>query len=248
MPSTVHTDFDRHYRTPCLPQGQEVSFQVVVEQTDLFVVAEKDLHAAILDLVGFLRGQIKAYITLFPDFLTSLTPIDVQPDAPTIIQKMAGAAKLCNVGPMAAVAGAIAQAVADSLKTRSPNLLVENGGDIFMHSTKDRIIGLLALPDQDIKLGLALKAHDFPCSLCSSSGTIGHSLSFGKSDLVAVRAKNGAFADAAATALANLVKRKADLKTVMARAKELSKHGLDGAFAQCAGDIAAWGQMELAEL
>jgi uncharacterized protein len=235
----------RTYRGRCRPGPGEVIFQVVVEQTDLWVVAEQDLRREVLDAVNACRGILRAYIARQPDFSVSLEPVEVEKKAPAIIQNMAQAARLCQVGPMAAVAGAVAQWVAGRCVARSPNLLVENGGDLFLSSTRERIIGLLANPEKGMNLGLRLSSGDFPCSLCSSSGTVGHSLSFGHADLVVVRAGDAALADAAATALGNLLNTPKDMKIVMERAKKLGKHGLDGVFAQCGGQIGVWGNMDL---
>ncbi|MDD4953205.1 MAG: UPF0280 family protein, partial [Desulfovibrionaceae bacterium] len=172
----------------------------------------------------------------------------VPESAPALARAMAAAAAACGVGPMAAVAGAIAQAVVERFAGLSPNLLVENGGDIFMRSTRGRTVALLAEPGSGARLGLRLEARDFPLSLCSSSGTIGHSLSLGQGDLVAVRAKDAAFADAAATALANELGAASDLEAVVALARLLAPKGLDGVFAQCRGRLAVWGRMELVAL
>lgn len=249
----IYTSSKRDYRGLCGPARNEQGFQVVVEQTDLWVVAEQDLSRAVRGRVNELRGMVKAAITLDPAFGTSLAPVAVKPDAPLIIREMALAARLANVGPMAAVAGAVAQHTADHLVSQSPNLLVENGGDLFLHSTRDRVVALLPDPSSDAGLGLRLEARDFPLALCSSSATIGHSLSLGQGELVTVRAQNAALADAAATALCNLLKHKNDLNLVVEAAKRLADDqeglgGIQGVFAQCGGRLAVWGRMELTAL
>jgi uncharacterized protein len=104
---------------------------------------------------------------------------------------------------------------------------------------------LLAMPENGVGLGLRLAPDDFPCSLCSSSGTIGHSLSFGQADLIAVRSRDAALADAAATALANLLHAPEDMPLVMRQAEALAEHGLDGVFAQCRDQVGVWGRMDL---
>jgi uncharacterized protein len=241
-------DGARGYRLSCSLRDREVRFQAVIEETDLLVVAEQDLTAEVLDIVRTLRGQLKAHIGLNPEFLTSFVPVDVPAGAPEIVRLMDGAARPFGVGPMAAVAGTIAQLVADNLCRLSPNILVENGGDTFIHSTRERIVGLLPFPDQDMILGLKLSPKDFPCSLCSSSATIGHSISFGRGDLVVVRSRSGPLADAAATALANVLRGKKDLCRVLETAKRLKQKGIQGVFAQCGEDIGVWGGMELVEI
>ncbi len=246
--AALHLGAERGYRRSLDPAAGEVSFQVVVEQTDLHVVARRDLSSAMGSFLHGLRGPLKAYIAAHPEYLESLAPVEVGPDASPLVRDMAEAARACGVGPMAAVAGAIAQAVADRFAPESPDLLVENGGDCYLHSTKPRTVALLADPAGGPSLGLLLNPRDFPCSLCSSSASIGHSLSLGAGDLIAVRAASGALADAAATALGNLLRTRRDLSRVTAAAQALQPAGIDGVFAQLGGSIAVWGEMELVAL
>jgi len=213
----------RGYREALAPDQGEVSFQVVLEESDLWIVARRNLSREIAEYLRGLRAELKSHILLHPDFF-------------------------CNVGPMAAVAGTIAQMVCERFVDASPDLIVENGGDIFLCSTRDRVVGLLAEPKSGARLGLRIPAREFPTSLCSSSGRIGHSLSLGRGDLVTVRADSGALADAAATALCNLLKSARDLSRVLERAQELAEVGVLGVFAQMGGQVGAWGQVELVGL
>ncbi|BBD06967.1 UPF0280 family protein [Desulfovibrio ferrophilus] len=241
----VHTGTHRDYRSGITPAQGETSFQVVVEETDLLVVAQSDLSAEVSRIVTGLRGQIKAYMALNPAFGPSLTPVDVPESAPALIRSMADAAQLCGVGPMAAVAGTVAEFTARALMDQSPDILVENGGDIYLCSTRRRVAAILADPTGGASLGVALEQDDFPCSLCASSATIGHSLSLGRGELVVARSHNASLADAAATALCNILRSQRDLERVTARAEAF---GLDGVFAQCDGKITVWGKMELVAL
>lgn len=244
----MHTDPRRTYRHPLRPRSGETAFQVVVEQTDLRIVARRDLSAEVAAFVHELRAGLKNHILLDPDFAASLVPVDVSDAAPPLVRRMARAARLCGVGPMAAVAGAIAQAVADRFRAESPDILVENGGDIFMHSTTDRTIALLARPVEGARLALQVAADRFPLSICTSSGRVGHSLSFGQADMVAVLARDGALADAAATALGNLLHAEADMEPMLAQAQALARCGVTGVFALIGEAIGAWGDLELAAL
>ncbi|MDR3640714.1 MAG: UPF0280 family protein [Humidesulfovibrio sp.] len=248
MTKQVFLSPHRAYREAIRPQAGETTFQVVLEQTDLFVTAEQDLAQPMLDLVRGLRGALKSFMLLTPGFRESLVPVPAPESAPRIAREMAKAAQAANVGPMAAVAGTFAQLVADHFAPQSPNIIVENGGDIYMHSTKDRVVALLGDPASGARLGLKLGRRDFPLSLCASSATIGPSLSLGQGELVVVRSKSGAFADAAATALANLIDTGDDLDLLLARARKLAPLGLEGVFAQAGGKLAVWGKMELVAL
>ena len=243
-----HLSTDRAYRDLVRPRSGEIRFQVAMEQTDLLIVAEVDLQAEIAAYVAGVRGEIKNWIMLHPEFAASLDPVSVSDDAPPVIRAMADAGKACGVGPMAAVAGAVAQAVGDAFVDRSPNILVENGGDTYMRSTRGRVVALLSDPESGASIGLRLEKEEFPTAVCASSGTIGHSLSLGNGDLVAVRARDARLADAAATALCNELRSEADMDTVLARAKELVAFGLEGVFAQYDQKVAAWGDLELVAL
>lgn len=243
-----HLSTSRAYRDSVSPQSGEVRFQVAVEQTDLLIVAEKDVQTEIASHVAQVRGEIKNWIMFHPEFAESLVPVDVPDSAPVVVRAMAEGARVCGVGPMAAVAGAVAQSVGDTFAAQSPNILVENGGDTYLHSTRERIVALLAEPDSGAMVGLKVEAGCFPVAVCASSATIGHSLSLGSGDLVAVRARDGRFADAAATALCNMLRSESDINTVLDRAKALAEHGLEGVFAQYNQKIVAWGEVELVAL
>ena len=240
-----HLNHERHYRGICNPGPDELSYQVVIEQSDLFIISRTDVKSMILDRLNIIRREIKGYIYLNPDFSSSLIPVEVKVNSPEIIRNMAHAAELFGVGPMAAVAGAISQDIADHVSNISPDILVENGGDIFVHSTKDRTVGLLPHPDEPVTLGIKIPGAETPCAICSSSSTIGHSLSLGHGDLVAARSKSGAIADAAATAICNMLHSRHSLDTLGSMKEELQKKGVTGLLAQIGADMLVWGNIEL---
>ena len=221
------------------------TFQLVIEETDLWIAGQEDLGQPMADHVRLLRGQIKAYAAVHPEFLTSLEPLEAADRAPEIIRRMCRAGRMTGVGPMAAVAGTVAQMLGETFRERSPDLLIENGGDTYLCSTRERSIGILNMPDQAVRLCVPVKAEEFPCSFCASSAKIGHSLSFGKADLVVVRSRDAALADAAATALANALTGAQAMDRVLAKAQEWESLGIDGVFTQCEGKIGVWGKMQL---
>ncbi|GAG89833.1 unnamed protein product, partial [marine sediment metagenome] len=111
-------------------------------------------------------------------FLTSLEPLFVSDNAPRIVKSMSEAAKRVGTGPMASVAGAIAEFVGNELLAFSPEIILENGGDIFLKSSKKRLIGIYAGKSPLTgKIGLEINGDDTPLGICTSSGTVGHSLS-----------------------------------------------------------------------
>jgi ApbE superfamily uncharacterized protein (UPF0280 family) len=239
----VHLSPFRTYRAA--RHDDLVPFQLVIEETDLWVAAREDLGLPMADHARFLRGQIKAYAAVHPEFLTSLKPLAAASRDPEIIRRMCRAGQMTGVGPMAAVAGTVAQMLGEFFRERSPDLLIENGGDTYLCSTRERHIGILNMPDQAVRLCVPVAASEFPCSFCASSATIGHSLSFGKADLVVVRSRDAALADAAATALANALTGAQAMDAVLAQAQEWESIGLDGVFTQCEGKIGVWGKMQL---
>lgn len=247
----IHLDPHRGYRDRCAPRDGECGFQLVIAETDLRVTAVSPLpegfRGALAARVRALRGELEAWIVLHPAFRSSLLPVPL-PDAgtpPEIVRRMTEAASVAGVGPFAAVAGTIAQMAAESLSDRSPDLIVENGGDIYMYSRRDRVVGLLPDPESGVMIGLNVAASACPLALCASSATIGHSLSFGQGELVLVRSPDGALADALATAFCNRLQGPDDVKAVLELAKRHVRHGLTGIFAQCRGAVGVWGDMEL---
>lgn len=256
------SDWHRHYRN-YVSRNNERAFQVVIEETDLFILAKKDLSAQAVRIVSDLRAQIKAYCLISPCFRESLEPVSVPHEAPLVIRRMEAGARLAGVGPFAAVAGVIAQMTAEALYEHSSEVLVENGGDTFLISEKERFVGLLPDASGSAHVGLKIPVHYMPLSVCASSATIGHSLSFGHGELVAVASPDAAFADSCATALCNMLKSADDIPKVLEEAHRLNEYiaglekppkeltlkkghpGLLGLFAQCQGKIGIWGNLEL---
>lgn len=204
-----------------------VAFNVTVRETDLYICAASNLRRKAHRSVLKYRRMLEEYIERHPEFLTSLEPLSVGEGAPRIVRDMAGAASQAGVGPMAAVAGAIAEYVGRELLAYSPEIIVENGGDIYLKSLRQRTIGIYA-GDSPLsgKIGLEIGADETPLGICTSSGTVGHSLSFGKADAVIVLAGSATLADAAATAIGNVVSTPADIQKGIERAQRIG--GLRG--------------------
>ena len=227
--------------------GDLVSFRVEVKETDLFISAESDLSDKAISCVKILRAQLEKHIEKYPDFKDSLRPVSVPDDAPLVVKDMAEAAKRVDVGPMAAVAGAFAEHVGKELLKHSAQVIIENGGDVFISSKKPRTIGIYAGKSKfSEKIGIRIKAKETPCGICTSSGTVGHSLSFGRADAVAVLAKSASLADAAATAFCNRVKNKDDIDGVLGLAKKTK--GIDGVLIIIGGSLGAWGSVKIVEI
>ncbi len=219
----VETGEIRHYRVLTKAQDGLVLFRITYKETDLAVLAERDLTLETLELVRKNRNVLEEYIQRHPEFLTALKPLPLDPQAPSLARQMLAAAKRCGVGPMAAVAGALAEAVGREILAQgwSSQIAIENGGDVFLALKRPARVALYA-GDSPLSGRLALKIpeHLMPCGVCTSSGKLGHSLSLGKAQAVCVVAKDTALADAAATALGNLVKGKRSLPKVLSLARQ----------------------------
>ncbi|MBN2439783.1 MAG: UPF0280 family protein [Spirochaetales bacterium] len=165
------------------------------------------------------RYVLENYIRKHPAFKTSLTPLPLLSKAPPIAEVMSDAALVTNVGPMAGVAGAIAHAgVTAACRDGADEAIIENGGDIYLTSTREILVGLYSGGGKLTNaLAFLVKPDAMPLALCSSSSHMGHSGSFGNCDLATVTAKNGALADAAATLVCNSVKSKGDIEIVLER-------------------------------
>jgi len=165
------------------------------------------------------RTILEEYIVRQPEFKTSLVPLRPLQDAPEIAMRMCRAAMDVGVGPMAAVAGAIAQWAAEAaVHEGDEDVIVENGGDIFMVVSNPLSIGIHAGPKNPFNgLAFSVEPDDTPLAICSSSSMMGHSMSMGACDLATVVAKDAALADAAATLAANLVATPEDLEPTAAR-------------------------------
>jgi ApbE superfamily uncharacterized protein (UPF0280 family) len=148
---------------------------------------------------------------------------------------------------MASVAGAIAEFVGNELLTSSPEIIIENGGDIFLRSLKKRLIGIHAGKSPFTgKIGMEINGTDTPLGICTSSGTVGHSLSFGKADAVIVLASSATLADAAATAIGNLVKQPTDVSIGTEFASGID--GLKGVIILKNDKLGLWGEVELSTI
>ncbi len=221
-----------------------VSFNIVVKETDLYIRASRNLKSKALKLVLKYRDTLERYIERHPSFLTSLEPVPISEDAPRIVKSMSESAGKVGVGPMASVAGAIAEFVGTELLAFSPEVIVENGGDIYLKSLRKRLIGIYAGKSPLTgKIGLEINEADTPLGICTSSGTVGHSLSFGRADAVIVLSPSTTLADAAATAIGNLITQPEDISKGIEFAKKLE--GLKGIVIIKDDNIGVWGEIKL---
>jgi len=221
-----------------------VSFNVVVKQTNLYIRAQRNLRDKALRSAIKHRRSLERYIEHHPLFLTTLEPYPVEQTAPAIIKEMAIASKIAGIGPMSAVAGAIAEAVGKDLLPFSPEIIVENGGDIFLKTSKKRVVGIYAGESSFTgKIALEINPRETPLGICTSSATIGHSLSLGYADAVVTLSPSTPLADAMATAIGNMVKSIDDIPETIEKAKDIQ--GLYGIIIIKDDKIGIWGKMKI---
>ncbi len=224
-----------------------VTFEVIVKETDLLISAGRDLFSEARESVLKHRLHLETYISKNPEFETSLVPVQEDPLAPPIIGQMIRASRIAGVGPMAAGAGALAEEISKDLLPSSQEMFVENGGDIYLSTKKERTIAVYAgASPYSLKLGILIQPEMTPLGVCTSSGTVGPSLSFGKTDAVCILSPSAALADAAATSVGNKVKGKEDIGAGLDRAKEIE--GVTGAVIILGDKMGAWGDVHLTRI
>lgn len=238
----------REYRHRLCPSGMQ-AFTVTVKETDLWIAVEEqamhpDLPEKVEQFVWKERRRLERYIEKDADFLHSLEPYVVGNEAPPIAVDMVRAGNRAGVGPMAAVAGAFAQYVGQWLFELSSQVIVENGGDIFLRCSHPVKVGIFAgkSPFSE-KLAIKVESREEPRGICTSSGTVGPSYSKGRADAAVIVATSAVLADAVATAVANKINTPADLSPAVKFAGTIK--GVKGALAIMGDKLAAWGELEL---
>lgn len=232
---------ERIYRTYC--NSELNAERIVVDETDLLINYNNSINGLENCLID-IRKTIKDQIDNENHFLTSLEPIDSASNEPRIIQHMKSASNQYGVGPMAAVAGAISDYIAKDYIKDNTDLIIENGGDIFIKTSKERHI-LIHAGDSQLsdQISIKITPEMTPIGVCTSSGKLGHSLSFGKADAVVVVAKDILYADAAATAICNIIKTPRDIERGLGIAKESKK--IEGIVIILDDSIGIWGNIVL---
>ena len=222
--------------------------RIISQETDLQIFTNKRLGSDFVkEKVSQYRWQIENYISRDRRLLVSLKPINVELTAPPIIQQMSEAARIANVGPMATVAGAIAQFLGrDLLKKGYSDVIIENGGDIFLKTTKTRSVGIYSGRLSTFnRLKLKINPKDSPLGICTSSGSVGHSLSFGCADSIVILSKNTLLADAVATATGNRVQSRKDLQPALDFTRSIK--GVLGVIIILKKDLISWGKIEFSK-
>jgi len=238
---------ERTYRNQVYSDKMGISFRVVVKETDLFIRAGKDLEDVARESVLRHRGYLENYIRQHAKFAATLTPWNVSGPLPGIVREMTHAGQLAGVGPMAAVAGAVAEQVGQDLLGHTDQVIVENGGDLFIRSREPVTIGIFANQSPlSLRIGLRMDAGEQPMAVCTSSGTVGHSLSMGRADAVCIVSASCSLADAAATSVGNHIQTVADIHKAVEIGKNIK--GVEGIIVIVKDKIGMWGDLEIVPL
>lgn len=233
----------RGYRSAHGKKGL-VPFEVTVRETNLHIQADRDLTQQAVREVLRQRQFLEAHIGRHAEFASSLVPLPDPGAAPAIVSAMIQAGRAANVGPMAAVAGAVAEFTGKALLKETEEIIVENGGDIFILSRSETVIPIFAGDSPlSMKTGIRVAARETAFGLCTSSGSFGHSKSFGKADAVCVLAGSCPLADAAATGLCNQIRSPKDIEAVLEKGRQIS--GIQGMVIISGKALGAWGDLEL---
>jgi len=235
------------YRDSGWPDDLAV-FDLKEGESDLRILASADVTPAARAALIRIRSALKNHISRHPAFASSLFPVLPPASAPETLRRMARVAAAFSLGPMAAVAGAVADYVAGSLAAEVEEAIVENGGDIHLRTVRPRILGVNPGPGHPLsgRLRIRLPACPAGAGVAASSGRWGRSLSFGLADVAVVFADDAILADAAATALANRVHSPAAAADPSLGDEFLARPGVR-ALAVVAGELVQFrGELELA--
>ncbi|MDI6605977.1 MAG: UPF0280 family protein [Candidatus Omnitrophota bacterium] len=217
---------------------------IVAKETDIYIYTNKALDEGFAkERIRSYRWEIENYIDRDRRFLVALKPLEVELNAPAIIREMVAQSKKAGVGPMAAVAGAVAEFLGrDLIRNGYKDAIIENGGDIYLKTTRSRRVGVYAGRSKLWNnLTLKIRPKDTPLGICTSSGALGHSLSFGSADSVSILSKSAILADAVATATANRIRSARDLKNALTFAKGVN--GVLGAVIIMKNNLLSWGKI-----
>ena len=209
----IHRTYRQHFR-----QDRWKYFVTRYKETDLCIGVDKDSWQAGIPFfadrfVRELRGEMDEWISRRPDYAQALVPCEAG-EAPEIFREMSAVAHRSRIGPMSAVAGAVAQKTGEAQRREFGlrEVLVENGGDIYADICRDMDISVFAgTSPLSEKVGLHIEAAEAPLGICTSSGTVGPSLSFGKADAVMIVCRDALLADTYATAFANRIQTADDI-------------------------------------
>ena len=181
--------------------------KIDLDETHIRLTTDLDGHG-LERYVLSIRNDLKSYMLKNQDFLLSFEPVEVEEDSPLIVRTMADSSAAADVGPMACVAGTISQLCLNYLMDMDSRYsIVENGGDIALINDEKGLCGIYSNnPVLGNDIAFEIRARKSPLGICSSSGRIGHSISFGDADSVTVLSQSCSISDGLATRIANEIR------------------------------------------
>jgi len=201
------------------------NIRIRIKETIANIMCDDLYYYDALKEIELQRNELEQYIERDNSFLISLSPVQENDKMPAIAKEMCTASRMAGVGPMASVAGAISQyGVKKIIGLGSSFGLIDNGGDIALVTDRQLIVGIFTGPAKIKNIGLKIQPDENILGICTSSGIIGHSLSFGKAHAVTVLSHDTLLADSAATAICNECTRKDPVLIE----EVLNKYYLDG--------------------
>jgi hypothetical protein len=243
--------FGKRFYRERMGEGRFRSFTITCKDSDLWIGIDPENFK--FEMIEYaqkklfeLRYKLESYISENSQFQTSFIPVETKTGDPYIAIEMSKASKIAGTGPMASVAGAFSEYIGKTIQKqfRIEEIVVENGGDIYFKLRKDLVLSVYAGESPlSGKIGVEIPASATPLGICTSAGTVGPSISFGKADAVMIASKNTALADAFATAYGNKVKRAEDIEKVLCEVK-LNKKILSTVII-CEGKVGILGQFKI---
>jgi ApbE superfamily uncharacterized protein (UPF0280 family) len=202
-------------------------FQLNESQCTVVTDNSKGIQKA-KDAITHHRRNLEDYIKTNPNFFYTFKPVPI-PTGPLVAKLMAEAAEEANVGPMAAVAGVLADlAVKDMTTIGCKVAVMENGGEISAVSNTPIDVAVAA-GDEPLSKRFGFRLTEFPMGVATSSGRFSHAFSFGDAEAATVFCKNAGLADATATAVCNVVKGEDSRAAIQAGInKAFSIEGVEG--------------------
>jgi ApbE superfamily uncharacterized protein (UPF0280 family) len=212
----------------------------VFRETIATILADKAEHidAAKSGMLAA-RNVLEAYIARDPFFLATIEPYVPDSDE-VVITRMARASQKAGVGPMAAVAGTIAWSGVEAMADAGAGFgVIDNGGDIALVSDRPVRVGVHAgearLSD---RIAFVVPPQEKILGICTSSATVGHSLSFGIADAVTIFSHDVSLADAWATSVCNQIR--PDDQAIL---KQVNPDEVAGVFAIMGETLVKWGNL-----
>jgi ApbE superfamily uncharacterized protein (UPF0280 family) len=212
------------------------------KETIVTLLCKSEFISAGMEALRSVRIELEDYIAADPVFAKTHAPHDPMPDASDLVRQMCSATRLAGVGPMASVAGAFAsKALEQMIRSGAKEGVVDNGGDIALTIREPILMGIYAGKSSIRNLAFQIEPRDSILGICTSSGTVGHSFSYGIADAAVVISGNVILADAAATALGNRIHSSSDLESCFDFLKPITE--IEGALVILDDRMAMWGDL-----